>query len=190
MEGIMKFIKNVAIDADDNPITFENAKILLNRGLQFGITTQLLESIAKSEMKDFLQRGFDSQGSSDNDENALQSADDNNILLKSPSSAAAKSFNGNHDTNYSDEDNSSNTRNIIGNAIKNNWPPAFLLSYLKPNPSTTKHVAKKKNEQNKNDKVQTPSSVFRSGSIFSNNNVHKDKKGRILKGVTRVSTPL
>ena len=43
MEGIMKFIKNVAIDADDNPITFENANILLHRGLQFGITAQLLE---------------------------------------------------------------------------------------------------------------------------------------------------
>ena len=47
----MKFIKNVSINSQDSPIVFDSAKNLLDHALKFGITSQLLKSIAQSDMK-------------------------------------------------------------------------------------------------------------------------------------------
>jgi len=195
MEGIMKFIKNVSINSQDSPIVFDSAKNLLDHALKFGITSQLLKSIAQSDMKDFVQVGF---GHDDDDDDLKNKNDNNDVLLKSPSSSTITTTTtrgkDSHKMNNVVDDNINHAGNIIGNAIKKNWPPAFLSSYLKPATNKKNRHGVKKIIVNKEKvgKVQTPSSVFRSGSIFSNNdddNINnKTKRG--VGPVTRVSTPL
>mgnify|MGYP006108597429 FL=1 len=143
-------------------------------------------------MKDFVQVGF---GHDDDDDDLKNKNDNNDVLLKSPSSSSSSTRGKNsHKMNNVVDDNINHAGNIIGNAIKKNWPPAFLSSYLKPATNKKNRHGVKKIIVNKEKvgKVQTPSSVFRSGSIFSNNdddNINnKTKRG--VGPVTRVSTPL
>ena len=167
MEGIMKFIKNVSLDSssmdvttNNSPIIFDDAKKLLAKALVFGITGQLLESIAESELQESVNL------------NATDKFGDRQ-LVQSPSNK----------TSSTDAIPQDTKNNFMGNIIKKNWPPAFLSSYLNGQ-STVTTGTKNKHKQHNPKRMQTPSSVFRSGSIFSK------KKEVDSYNINRVSTPL
>ena len=177
MEGIMNFIKNVSVHSSstgvttsNSPVNFNDPKKLLAKALVFGITGQLLESIAESELKEFV------------DSNATDKHGGEQ-LLQSPSIKAPSP----------DVIPQGTKNNFMDNIIKRNWPPAFLSSYIRGQSAATSDVTTAHKQQKYTERMQTPSSVFRSGSIFSKRdaegNDYSNKKKVDPYNVNRVSTP-
>ena len=135
----------------------------------FGITGQLLESIAESELQESINL------------NATDKFGDRQ-LVQSPSNK----------TSSTDAIPQDTKNNFMDNIIKRNWPPAFLSSYLNGQ-STVTTGAKNSHKHHNPKRMQTPSSVFRSGSIFSKRDGHGSSYSKKKKldpyNVNRVSTP-